>query len=363
MLVPRSIEELQTAIQAASSVKVVGGGTKPAMSESATMSTRGLNGVLEYEPSEYTFTALAGTPLRDIAALLGENGQFLPFDPPLIDAGATVGGTVAAGLSGPGRYRYGGVRDFLLGVRMVSGAARVVFGGGKVVKNAAGFDLPKLMVGGLGRWGVLAELTFKVFPAPEAFRSLKIEAASSQQAMQILSRLAKSQFELSCLDWEPPQRIWVRLGGLAESLQKRMSRLQEFVKADVDMLDGADEAGIWHAAREFAWVPHGHALVKMPLVPQQIEEVEDCIRRVPENVPRRYSVGGNVAWIALPVGDDGDSTSPLAHELPFPALALRGKWKRPWIGAPATTPFARRLLSVFDPEAKCTPDEGHPSRP
>ena len=99
----------------------------------------------------------------------------MPCEALFAEAGATLGGTVAAATSGPGRLRFGGVRDFLLGVRFVTGDGRVVFGGGKVVKNAAGFDLPKLMVGGLGRFGVLTELTFKVFPKPEKFASLAIE--------------------------------------------------------------------------------------------------------------------------------------------------------------------------------------------
>ena len=106
--------------------------------------------------------------------MLAEHGQYLPFDPPLAAAGATLGGTVAAGLSGPGRYRYGGVRDFVLGVRFVDGMGNLVRGGGKVVKNAAGFDFPKLMVGSLGRLGVLAELSFKVFPQPPAFATLAV---------------------------------------------------------------------------------------------------------------------------------------------------------------------------------------------
>src|SRR5439155_368623 len=136
-----------------------------------------LSGIVEYEPSEFTFTALAGTPLKAIIAALAERGQYLPFDPPLADAGATLGGTIAAGLSGPGRVRFGGLRDFILGVRFVDGEGRILRMGGKVVKNAAGFDLPKFFVGSAGRFGVLAEITFKVFPRPAATRTLRLDAA------------------------------------------------------------------------------------------------------------------------------------------------------------------------------------------
>ena len=92
-----------------------------------------------------------------------------------VDAGATLGGTVAAGVSGPGRFRFGGVRDFILGVRFVDGQGRLLRMGGKVVKNCAGFDLPKFFVGSLGRFGVLAEVTFKVFPAPASRLTLKLD--------------------------------------------------------------------------------------------------------------------------------------------------------------------------------------------
>src|SRR5690606_8123830 len=108
------------------------------------------------------------------------------------ERGATLGGTVAAGLSGPGRFRYGGVRDFLLGVRLVNGQGEVVRGGGKVVKNAAGFDIPKLLVGSLGRFGVIVELTFKVFPQPEHATTLKAHYASLDAALGGLRRVALS---------------------------------------------------------------------------------------------------------------------------------------------------------------------------
>src|SRR5207253_308179 len=147
--------------------------------------TAGLRGITEYDPSEFTFTAGAGTPVREIVAALAERGQYLPFDPMLADAGATLGGTVAAGLSGPGRFRFGGLRDFILGVQFVDGEGRVLRMGGKVVKNAAGFDLPKFFVGSVGRFGILTELTFKVFPRPVATRTLRLDAKDGAAKGQI----------------------------------------------------------------------------------------------------------------------------------------------------------------------------------
>src|SRR5580765_2672377 len=165
MIHPTTIDEVQQAVAGSAQVVVRGAGTKPALraaaGEAAELDLSGLSGVLEYEPGEFTFTALAGTPVALVERLLAEHGQYLPFDPPLAARGATLGGTVAAGLSGAGRYRFGGVRDFILGVRFVDGTGALVRGGGKVVKNAAGFDLPKLMVGSLGQYGPVAELSFK----------------------------------------------------------------------------------------------------------------------------------------------------------------------------------------------------------
>src|SRR5690606_25923261 len=92
----------------------------------------GLRGIVDYDPAELTFTARPGTPLAQIAAALAEHGQYLPFDPPLVEAGATLGGTVAAGVSGPGAYRYGGVRDFVLGVRFIDGTGQLRRAGGRV---------------------------------------------------------------------------------------------------------------------------------------------------------------------------------------------------------------------------------------
>src|SRR4029079_10168517 len=127
-------------------------------------------------PSEFTFTALAGTPIKEIVHALGERGQYLPFDPMLVDSGATLGGTIASGLSGPGRFRFGGVRDFILGVQFVDGMGRLLRMGGKVVKNSAGFDVPKFLTGSLGRFGLITEATFKVFPRPENYLTVLLDA-------------------------------------------------------------------------------------------------------------------------------------------------------------------------------------------
>ena len=107
---------------------------------------------------------------------------------------------MAAGLSGSGRQRYGGLRDFFIGARFVDGQGRLVRSGGKVVKNAAGFDQHKLLIGSLGRLGVLVEVSFKVFPKPPAYGTLRVDVADAAAGVAVLRRLATTRFDLEALD-------------------------------------------------------------------------------------------------------------------------------------------------------------------
>ncbi|MDX1524203.1 MAG: FAD-binding protein, partial [Anaerolineae bacterium] len=137
-LQPATIDQLQEAVRSQPRLLPRGNGSKVPLAtppgDVASLHLAELAGVLDYEPGEFTFTALAGTPVSEVNRLLAEHGQYLPFDPPLVKRGATLGGVVAAGTSGPLRYRYGGVRDFLIGVRVVDGRGQLVRAGGKVVK-------------------------------------------------------------------------------------------------------------------------------------------------------------------------------------------------------------------------------------
>src|SRR5688500_6761009 len=218
-----SVAELVDMVRATRRMIAVGAGTKPRLSrvpeEFTRVSTRMLRGIIDYEPSEFTFTAMAGTSLKTIATELSQSGQYLPFDPLLADAGATLGGTVAAGLSGPGRFRFGGLRDFILGVRFVDGAGRLLRLGGRVVKNAAGFDVPKFFVGSAGRFGVLAEITFKVFPRPPTSRTLRLEAKDAAAKAKIFTEAASTRWELDALDCTLEENaVFARLAGPPEAL-------------------------------------------------------------------------------------------------------------------------------------------------
>ena len=307
-----------------------------------------LSGMLEYQPEEYTFTALAGTRLAEVNNLLGEHGQYLPFDPPLVESGATLGGTVAAGISGPGRYRFGGLRDFIIGVRFINSKGELVQGGGKVVKNSAGFDLPKLFVGSLGQYGVLVELSFKVFPKPQSFITQRINYPSLSGALADLLRLSSSPIEIFALELVPNAKeatLFVRLGGVASTLSERMERLRKIIPAGESM-EGEAEAQFWNSMIEFTWVPASYALVKVPITPKQVPALEASLNEF--ETQRRYSVGANLAWIAWqpPI----ERLHEILIQLGLGGLVLLGKPGCPRLGLRVGEAFAHRVKRALDPD-------------
>jgi len=348
---PKTYDEVTDLLRSGARVLAVGGGTKPnlsAMPEGyATLSTTALTGIVEYQPSEFTITARAGTPLREVIAVLADNGQYLPWDPPLVDAGATLGGAIAAGLSGSGRYRYGGLRDFLVGIRFVDGQGRLVRGGGKVVKNAAGFDLPKLFVGSMGRLGVLVEATFKVFPQPPSWATVCLPVKDVSMAQGLLARLGRAPLDLSALDVEIDATgqpvLWLRLGGLDAALPERIDRLQKFIGGG-ELQSAETESAWWQQTSDLKWVEDGATLFYASLLPSRLAEVDGALARF--GVARRYLSGGTILWVAAE-GETATSVERTLTQLALPALRVRG------LGAPLCnlqgTGLLRRVKSVLDP--------------
>jgi glycolate oxidase len=335
-----SPEHLQQLIaESPSALTLRGAGTKPALSGSGSeirsgssqrvsvLDLAGVSGVIEYDPSEFTITALAGTRVAEVEQLLARNGQFLPFDPVLSAAGATLGGTVAAAGRGPSSLRYGGIRDFLIGVRFVDGQGRLIRGGGKVVKNAAGFDFPKLMVGSAGCLAALVELTFKVFPRPENYVTLVVETGALSDSLDLISRLQAMPVEFEAIDLIPPGRLLLRLGGCSSTLKKRAERVMVLLGANCSEAVDA----IWPEAREFRWVPNGAGLAKIPTTLSQIPKLEE---HVSADTVRRYSLAGSVCWLA---GNPEPDTGGIPYFGRFRQLRL-------------TNAFARRVKSVLDPK-------------
>ncbi|MBX2997915.1 MAG: FAD-binding protein [Caldilineaceae bacterium] len=357
----QTVDEISDAVRGHLRLLARGGGSKPALStpsdDGATvLDLSQIRGVQVYDPGEFTFTALAGTPLHEVATMLAERGQYLPFDPPLAGAGATLGGTIAAGLSGPGRYRYGGVRDFLIGIRFVNGRGDVVRGGGNVVKNAAGFDFSKLMVGSLGRLGILTEVTFKVFPAPAATASLAAHFADLNSALDALVGLSHSKFDLDALDLVPSAEdvaLWVRLGGLALALPQRLERLTALLNAQnhprqIERFGEDAPAPHWSEMDAMTWRSGGGLLVKIPVTPKRVRQLDPLLADA--GAVRRYSSGGNTAWINWP--GSADEFDPLLSQQKLAGLVLDGPPGRPWLGRLSGRAMLQRIAATLDPEGK-----------
>ena len=341
-LQPSTPAELADAVRSAPRVLVVGAGTKPRMSHVAAdvvkISTAKLRGVVEYEPSEFTFTALAGTPVREIVATLGERGQYLPFDPLFAAAGATLGGTLASGVSGPGRFRFGGLRDFVLGVRFVDGGGRLMRLGGKVVKNAAGFDLPKFFVGSVGRFGALSEITFKVFPRPLATRTLRIEVKGVAAMTGLFATAGSARWELDALEASPGEgAVYARLAAPAPALDALTKEICARWPGSVLSDDAA--AKVWAEVGEAAWAHAGGTLVKVALTPSQVAAFTESL---PAAARSWVSAGGNGGYLSLPAGE-------AIPKLAWPAVTLRGAGAL-WPGVQTRFEVMRAVKVALDPQ-------------
>jgi glycolate oxidase FAD binding subunit len=352
ILQPGSIAALEALIPEHPRLRVRGGGTKAALSGALegipTLDLTALAGVVEHTPEECTFTALAGTRISEIDHLLAPHGQYLPFDPPLAGAGATLGGTVAAGVNGSCRYRYGGARDFLIGARIVDGRGRLTRSGGKVVKNAAGFLLHQALVGSCGTLGVLAELTFKVFPAAEAHATIRVDAEDLASAGALVTTVQRARFDLEALDVEPPGTVWLRLGGCREALATRASALQHAIGRPSGLLTGDDDAVVWRDAREFAWAPRDASLVRVPISPPALLPLDAALSRY--DAVRRYAVAGNLALVGW--RDSLDALSDVLSGMDLTGQVLLGPAGKRFIGAARPNAFEDRLRGVMDPDGR-----------
>ncbi len=222
-------------------LRIVGGDTKAFYGrpvEGETLSTREHRGITRYDPVELIVSVRAGTPLAELEAALAEHGQMLPFEPPHFGDAATVGGMAATGLSGPRRPWAGAVRDFVLGARVITHAGDEQRFGGEVMKNVAGYDLSRLMVGAQGSLGLLTEVTLKVLPRPSASHSLRLEMPLAQ-ARQRLAEWGRQPLPLTAAAWQ------------AGALHLRLEGGPGSVAATRERLGGeALAADFWDALRE-----------------------------------------------------------------------------------------------------------------
>jgi glycolate oxidase FAD binding subunit len=236
-------EQVLAAAAAKAPLRIRGGGTKDWYGQQLAgeiLDTRAHSGIVDYEPTELVITARSGTPLADIEAVLAAQGQMLAFEPPHFGEGATLGGAIASGLSGPRRASAGAVRDFVLGVQLMDGKGEVLTFGGQVMKNVAGYDVSRLLAGSLGTLGLMLQHSVKVLP--RAVREATLRFAMSEiDALRRLNEWGGQPLPISASCWHD---------GV---LSVRLSGAQAAVDAAVASLGGEgvpDGRAFWAALRE-----------------------------------------------------------------------------------------------------------------
>lgn len=224
-------------------LQIIGGGSKAFLGRAAEGEPLQISehrGITHYEPVELVLTARAGTPLKEIEQVLAEQGQMLPFEPPHFGDRATLGGTIAAGLSGPRRPFAGAVRDHVLGCTLLNGKGELLHFGGEVMKNVAGYDVSRLMSGAMGTLGVLLEVSIKVLPRPAEELTLT-QPCGFDQAIDLMNGWSARPLPLSaaCGDGET---LTVRLSGTATAVTAARGSIGGEVADDGDTF--------WQSLRE-----------------------------------------------------------------------------------------------------------------
>ncbi len=212
-------EAVRTAFEEGTALAIQGSGSKRLLGrpcEGTPLDLGRHRGIVAYEPGELFITARAGTPLAEIESTLAAQGQMLAFEPPHLGPRATLGGTLACGLSGPRRPYAGSARDFVLGCTIVNGRGERLRFGGRVMKNVAGYDVSRLMVGAQGTLGVLLEITLKVLPMPER-ECTQVFDSALDHALTRMNRWAARPLPLSAAAWMDGQ-IHVRLSGNSQAV-------------------------------------------------------------------------------------------------------------------------------------------------
>lgn len=252
------IDKVRAAAASGSPLCIRGGGSKdfyggPLQGE--VLDTRAFTGITSYEPSELVVTVRAGTPLAELEAALAEKGQCLPFEPPhyqisSADSVATVGGMVASALSGPARATAGGVRDYMLGVQILSGRADLLTFGGQVMKNVAGYDVSRLMAGSMGTLGVITEVSLKVLPVAPAEATLRFDLEEAT-ALRKLNEWAGQPLPLNASSWgvdAGQATLYLRLRGAVAAVDAAIARLLKEVPGK--RVDSPETSTDWTAARD-----------------------------------------------------------------------------------------------------------------
>jgi glycolate oxidase FAD binding subunit len=228
------VERVKHAVAHQTPLRIRGGASKDFLAQAlqgAPLDTGGHAGIVSYEPSELVVTVRAGTPLAELEAKLAEHGQCLAFEPPHFAPGGTCGGMVAAGLAGPARASVGGVRDYVLGATLLNGRAELLQFGGQVMKNVAGYDVSRLLVGAWGTLGLITEVSLKVLPIAPAEATLVFEMDQAQALAQ-LHRWGGQPLPLNASCWvrdttqtAPLELLFVRLRGAVAAVEAASKKM------------------------------------------------------------------------------------------------------------------------------------------
>jgi glycolate oxidase FAD binding subunit len=240
-LIEAFAEQIRQASARGSALRLRGGGSKDFYGNEPRgeiLDTRTYAGIAAYEPTELVVTVRCGMPLQELETALSANNQMLPFDPPHFGPDATVGGCVAAGLSGPRRAAAGALRDFVLGLKLVDGRGQALSFGGQVMKNVAGYDVSRLVAGSLGTLGLIAEVSLKLAPRPAAQTTLRLEMPQDR-ALETMNRWAGQPLPISATAW-CDDALTVRLSGSAAGVRAAAAKIGG------DALEGE----FWLAIRE-----------------------------------------------------------------------------------------------------------------
>ncbi len=316
VLKPSSPEELSDVIATGTEpFEIAGTGTKRGLGRpvqaARTIDMTGFSGVIAYEPEELILDVHAGTLLSDIEALIAQRGQQLAFEPPDFSKlwgsahSGTVGGLIAANLSGPRRIKAGAARDHMLGLEAVTGTGEIFKAGARVVKNVTGYDMPKLLTGSFGTFSAITSVILKVLPAPETEETLVLTGVDDVQAVQAMSAAMQSSAEVSGAAFVPDEGVYLRLEGIAPSVAYRRDKLATLLGRPVEILAERSSKAKWKAIRDaamFAGDPE-RPLWRISVAPSDAPQI---IRGLKDKMDLRYQFdwAGGLVWVETPPSPD-----------------------------------------------------------
>jgi glycolate oxidase FAD binding subunit len=350
-VIARYAEQIRAATAANKPLRLRGGGSKDFYGQSLegeVLDTRAYAGIVAYEPTELVVTVRCGTPLAELEAVLRAAGQQLAFEPPHFGAGATVGGMVAAGLSGPRRMAAGAVRDFVLGARMLDGRGDDLSFGGQVMKNVAGYDISRPLAGSLGTLGLILEVSLKVLPLPVAEATLELELPQDK-ALEMLNHWGGKPLPISACAWADG-KLELRLSGAASAI----AAARELIGGD--SVDAAQAQAYWQGIREQS---DAFFSTDKPLWRMSLPSVAPPLAFPGEQL---IEWGGALRWLACKA--DARAIREAAARVGGHATLFRATDKSAGVFtplAPALAKIHRNLKRAFDPAGIFNPGRMYPA--